>query len=611
MITNKYLRPFYLKYLAFIIIGVATLIAIDYIQLFIPEFLGDIVGVFTKAGEVGSFTNEMKDTVLQIVGKTLLVALGIMVGRIVWRLAIFRTSKGIEAGLRKKMFEKAEQLDVEYFHDNTVGTVMSWFTNDVETIEEFFGWGTVMIVDGTFLSLLVVYKMLSHNIPMTLLMFIPLLLIVIWGFFVEKFMSKRWEERQKAYDKLYDFSQESFTGIRVIKAFVKERQQLKAFSKVAKENVDVNIRFIKISTFFDVLINVILAGLLVMIVWVGAHFVNLTLHGETPNLFGISFKYEVSDMVTMLGYFDMIIWPMIALGQIITQYSRSKTSMNRISRFLDAPIVIKDKDGAVELKECKGNISFKNFTFTYPGENKQTYLKNINLEIKQGETIGIIGKIGSGKTTLANSLLRLYNVDEGEVFIDDIDIMDIKLSSLRDNIAYVPQDNFLFSDTIKRNIAFNDVDAPLGKVEEAAKFARVDNDINNFTDKYETITGERGVTLSGGQKQRISIARAFIKNSPILIFDDSVSAVDIKTEEEILNNIKELRKGKTTLVVSSRASTVMNMDKIIVLNDGYVEGFDTPNNLFKTSPTYKRMVLLQQLESESAPIKKGESYGRE
>ena len=603
MFTNKYLRKYFKKYFIFILIGVISLVAVDFIQLFIPEFLGEITGIFTEAGNSGGFSEEMTKRVLQIVVYTILVALGIMAGRVIWRLAIFHTSKHIEAGLREQMFDKAEKLPVEYYHINTVGTVMSWFTNDVETIEEFFGWGTVMMVDGTFLSVLVVYKMLSYNVPMSLLIFIPLFLIIIWGAIVEKFMSIKWENRQKAYDRLYDFAQESFTGIRVIKAFVKENQELHAFAKVAKDNKDVNVNFVRIVNIFDVIIETIIALVFAMIIWVGAYFVYLTSQGGTPSLFGMSFTFTAKDMVTMLGYFDMIIWPMIALGQIITSYSRSKTSMKRITHFLDAPEDIFDSEDAIELNNIKGDITFNDFSFTYPGEGKKPWLKHVSLSIKAGETIGIIGKIGCGKTTLANSLLRIYNVNENQVLIDGHDIMKIKLESLRKAISYVPQDNFLFSDTIQRNIAFSNVNMSEEEVRDAAKFACIDEDIMDFPNKYETVTGERGVTLSGGQKQRISIARAFVTNAPILIFDDSVSAVDIKTEETILANIKERRKGKTTLVVSSRVSTVINLDKIIVLNEGEIEAFDTPANLFNISPTYKRMVLLQQLEAEKVERK--------
>lgn len=613
---GKHIRKYYKKYAIFLILGVLILIAIDYIQLYIPQFLGKIVGLFAEAQVSGSFSTEINgnpiiDQVLEVTKNTLILAAIMMVGRVLWRLTIFHASKGIEAGLRHDMFLKAEKLPVEYYHNNTVGTVMSWFTNDVETIEEFFGWGTVMLVDAIFLSILVIYKMLSYNVPMSLLIFIPLLLIVVWGAIVEKVISTLWENRQKAYDELYDFSQESFTGIRVIKAFVKEVKEVHAFAKVAKKNQDANVKFITFNAFFEMMIEIIITVIFVLILWVGGYFVYLTSTGGQPKLFGIEFTFTVENIATMIGYFDLIIWPMIALGQIISAASRSKTSMRRIARFLDAPEDVFDKEGAIEVNDIKGEISFKNFTFTYPGEDKKPYLKNINLTIKAGETIGIIGRIGSGKTTLANSLLRIYNVDEGEVFIDGYDIMNLKLSSLRNAIAYVPQDNYLFSDTIKRNIAFSDVSLDDETVKKAAQFACVDQDIEGFKEKYETVSGERGVTLSGGQKQRISIARAFVKNSPILIFDDSVSAVDTKTEESILQNIKKQREGKTTLVVSSRVSTVIGLDKIIVLNNGELEGFDAPDNLFKTSPTFKRMVLLQQLEQEKTSREEELSYGRD
>lgn len=287
----------------------------------------------------------------------------------------------------------------------------------------------------------------------------------------------------------------------------------------------------------------------------------------------------------------------MALGQVFTMRSRSKASLKRVSRFLDTNEDIKNPLDAIKLNDVKGKIEFNNFTFTYPN-TKEPALKDINLIIEPGETIGIVGKIGSGKTTLVNSLFHLYNVKENSIKIDGIDLMKIDIKNLRDNIAYVPQDNFLFSDSIKNNVNFSNDTLDMDKVIEATKFASVHDNIINFEEGYETISGERGVTLSGGQKQRISIARAYIKDSPILVLDDSVSAVDLKTEEEILHNIREKRKDKTTLVIASRISTVSKLDKIIVLNDGKVEAFDTHENLLKISPTYSKMNYLQELEKE-------------
>ena len=594
MLFSKYLNKYYRKYWYFYLIGILALVFVDYIQLFIPEFLGDLVEIFESAAEVGSFTQQMRDDIIKIVLFTVLIGAGLMIGRMLWRFTLFRASFKIEAELRHDMFVKAERLSVEYFHSNKVGNIMSWFTNDIEQISDYLGFGVVMMVDGFALSFMCFLKISLLSWQFLIILLIPMILIVVWGLLVEKIMSDNWTKRQEAFDKLYDFAQESFTGIRVIKAFVKQRQEIIAFSKVAHQNKDVNVKFALISVGFDVVIEIVIGLLFAMILGFGGY---LAVTGETVNFLGMAFAISGPDLVVLVGYFDSLIWPLIAMGQIVAAYSRSKASMKRIENYMDAPEDIQDAPDAVMLNNIKGKIEFKNFSFTYPTKDKES-LEDINLVIQPGEIIGIVGRIGRGKTTLVNALLRIYNVKEGTVFIDDIDIMKANVKSLRDCISYVPQDNFLFSDTVKRNIAFGDVDLADDRVKFAADFACVGGDIEHFKDKYETVTGERGVTLSGGQKQRISIARAFIMDSPIMVLDDSVSAVDVKTEETILKNIKGLRKGKTTLVVASRVSTVCHLDKIIVLNDGRVEAFDTPANLLKISPTYAKMVYLQELEKE-------------
>lgn len=594
MLFSKYLNKYYLKYWYFYLLGILALVFVDYIQLYLPEFLGELVGVFENASITGSFTQEMRNQIIQIVLFTILIGAGLMLGRMLWRFTLFRASFKIEAELRHDMFLKAEKLSVEYFHSNKVGNIMSWFTNDIEQIQDYLGFGVVMMVDGFALTFMCFYKIARLSWQFLIILLIPMILIVIWGLLVEKFMADNWTKRQEAFDKLYDFAQESFTGIRVIKAFVKQRHEILAFGKVAHENKDVNVRFALISIGFDVVIEIVIGLLLALILGFGGY---LAITGESISFLGMHFAISGKELVTLVGYFDSLIWPLIAMGSIVSMYSRSKASMKRIENYMNAPEDIQDAPDAVVLKDIKGKIEFKNFSFTYPTKDKES-LEDINLVINPGESIGIVGRIGRGKTTLVNALLRIYNVKEGTVFIDDIDIMKANVHSLRYSVAYVPQDNFLFSDTVRRNIAFGDINLDDEKVKYAADFACVGGDIEHFKDKYETVTGERGVTLSGGQKQRISIARAFIKDSPIMILDDSVSAVDVKTEDTILKNIKELRKGKTTLVVASRVSTVCHLDKIIVLNDGRVEAFDTPENLLKISPTYAKMVYLQELEKE-------------
>lgn len=590
MLFGKYINKYYAKYCWLFLIGLVGLVAVDVFQLFIPEYLGKLVDMF-DGGTID--TGALKEIILGV----MVVAIVMFFGRIMWRLSIFNASQRIEADLRHNMFLKSERLSQRYYHENKVGTIMAWFTTDLETIEEFFGWGSVMLVDAMFLSVLALYKMFSLDWVLSCILLIPLALIIVWGMLVEKFMALKWEQRQTEFDKLYDFSQESFTGIRVIKAFVKETQQLHAFAKIAKRNKDANIELVKVSVVFDAIISVIISAIMALILGLGGYFVYKYVTGSPVSIFGHTIDMTAGRLITFVGYFDTLVWPMIALGQVVTMRSRSKASLKRITNFLDQEEEIRNPQNAVVLDYVKGEIKFDGFSFAYPNSDSNV-LKNVSVEIKAGENVGIVGKIGSGKTTLVNTLLHLYNVEKGKVFIDGHDIMDCDIDSLRKAIGYVPQDNFLFSDKVKNNIAFSCENLDMDKVYDAAKFADVHSNIEDFTEGYETVSGERGVTLSGGQKQRISIARAYIKDAPIMILDDSVSAVDVKTEETILENIQKQRKGKTTLVIASRVSTVSHLDKILVLDKGEVEAFDTPQRLEEISPTYKKMVYLQKLERE-------------
>ena len=583
MLLGKYINKYYRKYAILFILGILALLAVDWIQLYIPEYLGRAVTILDTPGSD-------KKEIIKLGLLVLLAASGMFVGRFLWRITLFNAAIRIEADIRHEMFLKAEALPREFYHENKVGSIMSWFTNDLETVSEYFSWGTIMLIDAMFLSAITIFKMVRLNLKMSLICFIPFILVIIWGALTERFMMKRWSERQGAYDKLYDFAQENFTGIRVIKAFVKETKEIHAFAKVAKKNADVNVSFARLSVIFDVFIEIIIALIFTFAMAFGGHFVLMITNAERRMV-------EAGNLAEFIGYLDILIWPMIALGQIVSMRSRSKASLKRITAFLDTEIVVKSPENAVKVDNIKGDISYRNFSFHYPNYDA-TSLKNINLDIKAGQSIGIVGKIGCGKTTLVNVLLMLYNLEPGTLFIDGLDITTLDITSLRSQIAYVPQDNFLFSDTIEKNINFGLTNGTLEKAKEGARFAGIDEDIEEFSNGYQTISGERGVTLSGGQKQRVSIARAYVKDAPILILDDSVSAVDTKTEETIFHHIAQARKGKTTLVVASRISTIINLDKIVVLNDGKVEAFDTHENLMKTSPSYQRMVKLQELEKE-------------
>ena len=569
--------------------GAIALIIVDIVETEVPKYLQVIVD------EIGIMS---QDELWSILWKVIICALIILVGRIAWRLFIFYASRKIEAGLRRDMFEKSMRLSSTFYHENKSGTIMGWFTTDIETIGEYFGWGTVMLIDASFLAIIVIVRMISVDLTLTLVAAIPIALIALWSGLSEKFMAKKWEERQSAYDSLYDFADENFTGIRVIKAFVKEQKEIHAFAKIARINRDVNYQFGKIEAGLGTAIDIIIYLTAGLSLGFGGFFIYQAFHGNPIYVFDTPIDISVGKLVEFISYFDLLIWPLIALGQIVTMKSRAKTSLKRITRFLDSEEDVKSPEGATAFKDVKGEITFKNLTFKYENESEPA-LKDVSFTIKPGETIGVVGKIGSGKSSLATLLLRLYNFDEGCVFVDGVDLMKADITSLRENIAYAPQDNFLFSDTISNNIAFSSDKADQKKVEEAAHFADIDGNIEeSFPNKYETVSGERGITLSGGQKQRISLARAYYKHAPIMIMDDTVSAVDMKTEENILHNVSENRKGLTTIVIASRVSTVRKMDRILVMKDGTVDAFDTHENLMKMSQTYQKMVYLQQLEAE-------------
>ena len=492
------------------------------------------------------------------------------------------------------MYKKAEQLDVTYYHNNKVGNIMSWATNDLETLEEFLGWGSLMLIDGTFLTCLAIGKMFALNYSMAIISVIPISLIIVVGAVCEKVMSDRWRIRQESNDSLYDFSQESFTGIRVIKAFVKERQQIHAFRKLALKNQDANVKFVKVSVLFDVTIELIIALVASINLAIGGWFVFASMRNKPVNVFGNDIYLTGGDLITFQGYYFTLIWPLIAIGTVITMFSKARTSYRRVANFLDLPIDLKDKEDAVDVK-IGGNIRFNHFTFTYPGAKKEA-LSDVSLEIKKGELIGVVGAVGSGKSTLVNTLVRLYNVNEGQIYLDDTDLMDIKLDCVRSNFAFAPQDNFLFGSSIKENITFGDDN--IEKLNDVVSKSALKNDLNSFTNGLDTEIAENGATISGGQKQRISLSRAFYKDSPILVLDDVVSAVDLKTEQEIIRNLKKERENKTVIIVASRVSTVMGADKVIVLKNGRLEAFDTPENLMKNSETFSRMVLLQKLSAQ-------------
>ena len=588
MIFGKYINRYYLKNAPVLLLGLLALLTVDYIQLLIPQFYRLVInGVNLGQVVVNSQTLPFtKEVLLQHICLPMIWIVVLMViGRFLWRICFFGSAVRVAANLRERMFDHSRQLSQQYYQVNKVGNLMSLYTNDIDTIQECFGDGILMFFDALVLGLMALYKMWRMDYKLTLLALIPALIMFGIGTVMGTAMTKRWEERQQAFSDLSDFAQENFSGIAVIKAFVKELKELMAFRKLNKQNEEINVIYTKIATLLEVLVTLFVESVICVILGYGGYLV-------------YQGRFNAGQLVEYIGYFEAIVWPIMAISMLIEKTSRGKASLNRITELLDAPIDVADRPGVQELQNPQGSVEFRHLTFRYP-DGEYDVLQDISFTIRPGESVGIVGKTGAGKTALVDLLLRTYNVPDGTLFVDGKDVNTLSIHSVRAACAYVPQDNFLFSDTIAHNIGFGVDDASPEMIDHAASLADVRDNIVDFKDGYETVLGERGVTVSGGQKQRISIARALLKNAPILILDDSVSAVDTRTEKIILDNLKSSRANKTTLLIAHRISTVERLDKIIFLDDGKIEAVGPHDELYTSCPKYRRMVDLQRLEDEA------------
>ena len=588
MIFGKYINRYYLKNAPVLLLGLLALLMVDYIQLLIPQFYrlvinGVNLGQVVVNGQTLPFT---KEVLLQHICLPMIWIVVLMViGRFLWRICFFGSAVRVAANLRERMFDHSRQLSQQYYQVNKVGNLMSLYTNDIDTFQECFGDGILMFFDALVLGLMALYKMWRMDYKLTLLALIPALIMFGIGTVMGTAMTKRWEERQQAFSDLSDFAQENFSGIAVIKAFVKELKELMAFRKLNKQNEEINVIYTKIATLLEVLVTLFVESVICVILGYGGYLV-------------YQGRFNAGQLVEYIGYFEAIVWPIMAISMLIEKTSRGKASLNRITELLDAPIDVADRPGVQELQNPQGSVEFRHLTFRYP-DGEYDVLQDISFTIHPGESVGIVGKTGAGKTALVDLLLRTYNVPDGTLFVDGKDVNTLSIHSVRAACAYVPQDNFLFSDTIAHNIGFGVDDASPEMIDHAASLADVRDNIVDFKDGYETVLGERGVTVSGGQKQRISIARALLKDAPILILDDSVSAVDTRTEKIILDNLKSSRANKTTLLIAHRISTVERLDKIIFLDDGKIEAVGPHDELYTSCPKYRRMVDLQRLEDEA------------
>lgn len=588
MLFGKHINKFYIKYGLWLLLGIATLFAVDYFQLLIPECYRMVInGVKNGVVDVGGGVTETFDLdfLFRRICVPMFVVIVVMVfGRFLWRMCFFGSGSKVERDLRRKMFDKAKDLSVSYYQREKIGNLMSLFTNDLETVQDCFGSGILMAADAILLGTMSLYKMFVMDWVLTLFTLIPIGLMFAAGMVVGHYMEMKWDERQKAFSDLSDFAQESFSGIAVIKAFVKEFKELLAFKRLNKNNEKANVSYVKASALLNTLVSLFVESVVCIILGYGGY---LVYRG----------KFDAGELMEFIGYFNAIIWPVMSVTELIEMSSRGRASLKRVSELLDAVQEVDDKPTATDVTEVTGKIEFRHLTFRYPDGDYEA-LSDVSFTINPGESVGIVGKTGSGKTTVADLILRCYNVPDGTLLIDDKDVNDITIHSLRNFCAYVPQDNFLFSDTIADNISFASDTDERALVERSAALADVDDNIREFANGYDTVLGERGVTVSGGQKQRISIARALMKEAAILILDDSVSAVDTDTERVILDNLRQTRKGKTTLLVAHRVTTVQNLDKIVYLDGGKVLDVGTHEQLVARCDEYRNMVELQKLDEE-------------
>ena len=557
--------------------GIITLFILDFANLYIPK----VTGVITDG--LAARTMDM-DGVLRNIGIILGIGLTLAVGRFLWRYFIFGASRAIEHEIRDNMFAHLETLDVEYYNEHKTGDLMTRFTSDLNAVRMAIGPAVIAAFDAVVMTVMVIGQMMVYvNVKLTLIAIIPMIFIAFGELYFGKIMQKRFLERQEAVSDLTDFVQESFSGVRVVKAFVREQSQIRAFARANANAKKKNLRIAQMESIVIPLLDVVIGISSLLTLLYGGY---LALAGEIT----------IGRFVAFNQYITMLVWPMLACGEAINMFSQGGAGIRRIQEVFEEKPEIADTEQVANVSSIRGDISLKHLTFIHRGHSEPT-LKDISLEVKAGTTLAVIGRTGNGKSTLVNLLLHLYNTKPGMILIDGRDINSIPLKTLRENIAYVPQDNFLFSDTLKSNIAFGTDNEEMDEIIRATKTACIHDNIIAFPDGYDTIVGERGVTLSGGQKQRSSIARALKKDAPILILDDALSAVDTDTEEKILKNLKENRRGKTTILIAHRISTIQNADVILVLEDGEAKECGNHRELMELGGIYKDMFEKQQLEA--------------
>ncbi len=569
----SYIKRYWWRY----VLGMAALYVVDDMNAWVPRLTGMITDGLMD-GSLGF------DGVRDLVIRILLCGLAVVIGRFLWRYFIFLPSRMIERDMRDDLYKHLQLLSPVFYNTHKTGDLMSYFTNDLAAVRMAMGPSVVTAFDASVMLILVLSQMIRYvDLKLTLVAMIPLLLIVWGNYYYAKAMNRRFEEKQEAFSVLSDETQEAISGIRVLKGFVQEMKELYHFRKLNEDNREKNLRVASLRAWF----------IPTLFLLIGLSSVITLLYGGYMTL---TAQITLGRFVAFNSYIGMIVWPMLAAGECVTMFSQGMASMKRINVLMNEEPDIVDSPDVEPVEGLAGEIEFNDLTFAYPDAPERNVLEHVTLHIAAGETVGIMGGTGSGKSSITGLLYRLYDTEPGMIRIDGHDIAKIPLEVLRTQISCVPQDNFLFSDTIRGNIAFGVDGATEEEIEQAAKDACVHENIIAFPEGYDTRVGERGVTLSGGQKQRCSIARALLKEAPVLLLDDALSAVDTDTEAEILKNLRRRRAGRTTLIVGHRVSTMEFADHICVLEDGRMIEYGTKEELLARGGVFARTYENQRLK---------------
>ena len=571
------LKKYFIKYKTKLLWGMLFILVSNAMTVYLPILLKDSINEIQK----NATSSILLNYAMLIVGTSIVSG----VFRYLIRQTIIVVSREIEYDLRGDFWKHIQKLPLKYFQNNSTGNIMSHATNDINAVRGFIGPAVMYSIDTVIRLVIVVAIMISLNFSLTIYALLPLPILSYGVYRVGKLIHEKYTKIQENFSQLTTRAQENFSGIRVIKSYVREANEIKRWNELSQEFLRKNMNLVRIQSLIMPILTIITGISIIVVIWVGGIKV-------------IDGEMNLGEMAAFVMYLSILIWPVIAFGWVMNIIQQAEASMKRLNKILNEPYEIQDSSSTdLSVKELKGEIELRNVSFKYLDPLPEV-LKAVNLKIPVGSTLAIVGHTGSGKTSLINLIPRLYDVTAGEIFIDGKNVKDIPLDVLRTNVAVVQQESFLFSDSVYGNLSYGLGETDKLRVEEVSRIANFDKDVQSFPNGYDTVVGERGITFSGGQKQRASLARALATNPKILILDDSFSAVDTHTEEEILKNLKEFMKNRTSIIISHRISTVKDADKIVVFENGRIAEQGTHSELVGMNGIYAELHYKQLLEKE-------------